>query len=68
MHPRWEWFKVKEDGTGIIYELRPARVLQTMVPLPQVNSNIQFTLKDGLIDKIKCYVKEADEEETDETG
>ena len=67
MHPRWEWFKVKEDATGEIYVLRPADVLRTMHPLPQVNADIQFTVKEnGLIDQLMCYVKPAEEEETEE--
>ena len=84
IHPRWAWFKVKEDGTGHIYELRPADILRGMDPMPGVNSEVQFTLKeDNTIDEIKCYERirneeekaeeeanegEANEEETDDTG
>ena len=79
MNPRWEWFEVKEDGTGTIYTLRPADVLRDMNPMPQVNSNIQFTVKeDGFIGEIMCYLggpveeeteeEAANEGETDETG
>ena len=56
--------QAQKDGTltGTSYELRPADVLRTMNPLPQVNADIQFTLKDdGRIDQIMCFARPAGE-------
>ena len=65
MNANYYWLKVKEDGTETIWEMRPAHVIGTMNPRPQVNDKVQFTVKDEKIENIKCYDKEPEEEHSD---